>query len=128
MRSILKNAHTQREISALLHPLRPPFMGFHSSGRVSIGAVKPRGRKGCEKGTNLALDTGGFLISKSNAEARVRTGQEIAENTVQKRRMKWYGHFSFVIFSITFVINNFKKFRYVRCNSSMCRNNNVVKN
>ena len=25
---------------------------------------------------------------------RVRTGQEIAENTVRKRRMKWYGHIS----------------------------------
>ena len=30
----------------------------------------------------------------SNAEVRVRTGQEIAENTVRKRRMKWYGHIS----------------------------------
>ena len=28
----------------------------------------------------------------SNAEVRVRTGQEIAENTVRKRRMKWYEH------------------------------------
>ena len=30
----------------------------------------------------------------SNAEVRVRTGQEIAENTVRRRRMKWYGHIS----------------------------------
>ena len=30
----------------------------------------------------------------SNAEVRVRTEQEIAENTVRKRRMKWYGHIS----------------------------------
>ena len=30
----------------------------------------------------------------SNAEVRVRTGQEIAENTVRKRRIKWYGHIS----------------------------------
>ena len=30
----------------------------------------------------------------SNAEVRVRTGQEIAENTVRKRRMSWYGHIS----------------------------------
>ena len=28
----------------------------------------------------------------SNVEVRVRTGLEIAENTVRKRRMKWYGH------------------------------------
>ena len=28
----------------------------------------------------------------SNVEVRARTGQEIAENTVRKRRMKWYGH------------------------------------
>ena len=30
----------------------------------------------------------------SNAEVRVSTGQEIAENTVRKRRIKWYGHIS----------------------------------
>ena len=30
----------------------------------------------------------------SNAEVRVRTGQEIAENTVRKARMKWYGRIS----------------------------------
>ena len=30
----------------------------------------------------------------SNAEVRVRKGQKIAENTVRKRRMKWYGHIS----------------------------------
>ena len=28
----------------------------------------------------------------SNGEVRVRTGQEIAENTIRNRRMKWYGH------------------------------------
>ena len=28
----------------------------------------------------------------SNMEVRARTGQEIVENTVRKRRMKWYGH------------------------------------
>ena len=30
----------------------------------------------------------------SNAEVRLRIEQEIAENTVRKRRMKWYGHIS----------------------------------
>ena len=30
----------------------------------------------------------------SNVEVWVRTGQEIVENTVRKRRMKWYGHIS----------------------------------
>ena len=30
----------------------------------------------------------------SNVEVRVTTGQEIAENTVRKRRMKWYRHIS----------------------------------
>ena len=27
---------------------------------------------------------------------RVRTGQEIAENTVRKRRMKWYGQWTYL--------------------------------
>ena len=30
----------------------------------------------------------------SNVEVRTRTGQEIVENSVRKRRMKWYGHIS----------------------------------
>ena len=28
----------------------------------------------------------------SNVKVRARPGQKIAENTVRKRRMKWYGH------------------------------------
>jgi len=35
-----------------------------------------------------------FTDRVSNAKVRVRTGQEIAENTVWKSRMKWYGHIS----------------------------------
>jgi len=33
----------------------------------------------------------------SNVEVQTRSGQEIVENTVWKRRMKWFGHISRMI-------------------------------